>query len=154
MRIPKRQKEQSLEPTKYKVRILLFGTRGFNDRKRFHNDMCDMIETHADEPILFISGAANTGADRLIIEWCRKFGYPCLEMPADWKNPKGFNEKLGYNPTAGFERNESMARIATYGLGYWDGVSTGTADMIDRLEKRNVSYTFKHIPVQERKRER
>lgn len=141
MRIPKRQKEISLEPSDYKVVIVIFGTRRYNDRRQFHEDMCDLVESYDGQPVLFVSGAAYSGADRLIIQWCRKFGFPCLEFPAQWE------DKKGYNPAAGFERNERMARIATFARGYWDGKSNGTQDMMDRLSRHHVSYTCRQVTI-------
>lgn len=146
MRTPKRQKEVSLTPSDYKVVVVVFGTRHYNDRRQFHEDMCDLVESYEGQPILFVSGAAYSGADRLIIQWCRKFGYPCLEFPAQWE------DKKGYNPAAGFERNEKMAKISTFGRGYWDGKSTGTQDMMDRLSRHNVSYTWRHVTISEKKK--
>lgn len=118
-KIPKPQEIHSTNPKDYKVRIIVAGTRGWSDKKLFHETIIEYLERF-DEPILFISGAARTGADRFIIDWCKKFKYPCLQVPADWdSNPR----------SAGYIRNAEMLEVATHLLCYWDAKSRGTAHM-------------------------
>ncbi len=116
----KAQTNQSLNLRDYNKRVIVAGTRGYNDRVMFHNVISSFVNDEI-EPILFISGAAATGADRLIIQWCNKFVYPCLEYPADWD--------LGRS--AGYRRNEQMAEVATGLIAFYDGTSPGTGHMID-----------------------
>lgn len=126
----------SLNPEDYEIRIIVAGSRGYRDRRQFHEVLTDYIKPF-DQPFLFISGKASSGADDLIIRWCQKFHYPCKEMPADWENletphaviktrPDG---KL-YNAHAGHERNLAMARLATHLLVFFDGKSPGTRNML------------------------
>jgi glycerophosphoryl diester phosphodiesterase len=42
-----------------------------------------------------------------------------------------------YNALAGPMRNEQMAQYADALIAVWNGVSTGTGDMIDRMRKYN-----------------
>lgn len=129
--IPPPQEKQSTDPKDYKYRIIVAGTRYWADRKLFHETLMEYL-TRFDEPVLFISGAAPTGADRLIIDWCKKFKYPCLEMPADW-------DSLG--PGAGYARNADMAEIGTHLLCYWDIVSRGTKHMREVASQKNLFIT-------------
>jgi len=131
MRVPKPQVQQSLNPKDYKVRIVVFGTRHYNNRKEFHHELMEYIEQFEGQDILFISGDAKSGADYLIIRWCLKFGYPCKRMPADWDND---------GKAAGFIRNTEMAKISTNGLGFWNGHSNGTGQMLEELEKFKVPH--------------
>jgi hypothetical protein len=144
-RLPKKQELKSLKPQDYKVRLLVFGSRYYYDKKEFHKLLMDYIEQF-DEPILFISGAAYTGADAMIIQWCRKFGYPCLKMPADWDTYKG---------AAGYRRNHEMAKVTTHGLGFWDGISNGTKHMREELDNFNTSFVTHIVKTQppEKKKE-
>jgi hypothetical protein len=121
VKYPPEQKERSLEVKAYTNRIVVCGTRKYNDRHKFHSVMLDYLETF-ESPVLFISGAAPSGADDLIIRWCMKFNYPCLEVPADW-------DRLGQR--AGFERNNRMVKIATHVVAFWDGRSPGTKHMLE-----------------------
>lgn len=144
MIFPKPQTLQSLDVKDYNVVACVAGTRHFNDRRFFHEKILEFIELQ-DEPILFVSGAAPSGADDLILRWCDKFCYPCLRMPADWDNEQhrpNFNKKA-----AGFIRNEEMANIATHLLAFFDGQSRGTQDMIDRCELKKLHIQIFNIPV-------
>ncbi len=129
-RRPPPQKQQSLDPKQYAVRIVVYGSRFYTNKQEFHDEVMNYIEQFEGQNILFISGAAHTGADDYILRWCKHHRYPCLPVPAQWDDP---SKPKGYNPAAGFIRNETMAALATHGLGFWDGESSGTNDMTRRL---------------------
>jgi hypothetical protein len=142
---PKPQAKQSLDPRDYKVVVCVGGSRYYNDRRYFHKKIVEFLETQT-EDVLFVSGAAHSGADDLIIRWCEKFRYPCLRMPADWNNDKGV---ANFNPrTAGFIRNADMASIITYYIGFWNGKSPGTGHMIECCEERKIPMEVIRIPMQ------
>ena len=127
MLYPKPQQRQSLNIKDYTNRIIVAGTRGYNDRLFFHNSIIEYLDNFT-EPVIFISGAAANGADRLIIEWSNKFNYPCKQYPANWSNGKG----------AGYRRNEEMALIGTHLLAYYDGASPGTSHMLNISNMNNI----------------
>lgn len=127
---PKPQSNQSTNPKEYNNRIIVAGTRDWTDKRTFHETLLDYLERF-DEPVLFISGAARTGADRFIIDWCKKYHYPCVEVPADWDR---------HGKSAGYIRNAAMLEMATHLICYWDTRSRGTAHM------REIA-SEKHIPV-------
>lgn len=79
-------------------------------------------------PSLVICGMAR-GADLSGRTWAKFRGIPVLEMPADWDR---------YGRRAGILRNEQMAGVATAGLGFWDGSSAGTANMVKNLQRRGI----------------
>ena len=130
-RVPRPQKEQSTNPCDYKVIIVVFGSRGYRNKKEFHEELMSYLDHFPDQPILFVSGAAPSGADDLIIRWCRRFHYPCLLVPADWDK---------YKKAAGFIRNTEMAKLATNGLGFWDEESPDTKQMIGELLYYEISH--------------
>lgn len=134
--VPKPQLQRSLDPRDYKVIVCVAGTRYYNDRRYFHKKIIEFLETQTD-PVLFVSGCAPSGADDLIIRWCERYGYPCLKMPADW-------DTLGNS--AGFIRNGEMSKVVNYLIAFWDGVSHGTADMIDRCEALHIPAEIIKIP--------
>lgn len=138
MRKPKPQSLQSTNPKDYKVRIVVFGTRHYENRREFHEELMDYIEQFGEEPILFLSGAAKSGADNLIIRWCLKFGYPFKPYPADWDR---------YDKGAGFIRNTEMAQDATHGLGFWDGSSNGTNDMKEKLSLVEAEFRIVKVEI-------
>lgn len=135
-RIPKAQEKQSTDLRDYQHIVVVFGTRYWEDRRVFHEEVMDLIESLDGEPLIFLSGGATTGADDLIIRWCKKFRYPFEIYEADWdKNGKA----------AGFLRNTEMAKVATRGLGFWDGKSNGTRQMIQELNYYEVSHKIIRI---------
>ncbi|MDD2879781.1 MAG: SLOG family protein [Rhodoferax sp.] len=133
--IPDAQKLQSLNPKDYTNRVIVAGSRGYDNREEFHRMMCAYVKRF-DTPILFISGVAPSGADDLIIRWCARFKYPCLQMPADWD----LNGKA-----AGFIRNAEMAKIASHVLAFYDGESRGTGHMIDLAIKDKLQVKILYI---------
>lgn len=138
MHVPKRQEMQSINPKDYAHRIIVAGSRHYNDLAEFHKVVTMYLERF-DKPVIFISGKAKTGADDLIIRWCKKFGYPCAEYPADWDTGKG----------AGYVRNALMGSIATHLLAFYDGQSRGTKHMIEEGMKRNLAVKIIMIKIRE-----
>lgn len=135
MIFPKIQEHQSLNPKDYTVRVIVAGSRGYNNRHEFHEALCAYVERY-DAPILFISGKAPSGADDLIIRWCAKFKYPCLEVPADWDT---------YPRAAGYMRNAEMAKLATHVFAFYDGESRGTGHMIELAIKEKLQVKIHYI---------
>ncbi len=89
------------------------------------------------DTIIFISGRARTGADNMILKWCRENGYPWVEFEADWENlevpgavVRYRRDGSAYNVRAGFDRNVEMGKNATNLMVWWDGQSTGTKHML------------------------
>ena len=134
---PKEQILKSTDLKDYSIRVIVAGSRGFSDKVLFHEKILAFLE-EIDEPVLFISGAAPSGADDLIIRWCKRYGYPCKVQPADWdKHGRG----------AGFIRNVEMAKIATHLIAFYDGVSPGTAHMLEQAESTAYNLITKTILI-------
>ena len=96
------------------------------------------IEMCPFRPTLIISGAA-LGVDTLGEQYAKKKGIPIQTYPADWNNLNVPNCKVRrgksgrlYNVLAGFNRNEVMSTVAEAVIAIWDGISDGTADMVNR----------------------
>lgn len=137
MQYPKEQSQQSLALKDYEHKVVVCGSRNWNDRAFFHEKMLEYLEDFT-QPVIFISGAAPTGADALIIQWCKKFRYPCKEYPANWDRD---------GKVAGFLRNERMAKVATHVLAFHDGNSPGTKHMLKMAEEHHLNqhvYIIKH----------
>ena len=140
MDTPPGQDKQSLRPKDYEYVAIVCGSRYWNDRKVFHEAMVRYLENF-DSPVLFVSGAASSGADSLIIRWCRYYRYPCLQMPADWDN-------LGKG--AGYVRNAKMANIATHCIAFYNGESNGTKNMLELSEELGKVITIITIDKDEK----
>lgn len=122
------QEQQSLSPRDYATIICVFGSRTFRDKKLFHRVITEYLrDLPVEGPVLFLSGAAPNGPDDYIIQWCHKFRFPCLQMPAQWQRPDGSTDR-----GAGFKRNTAMSEILTRAIGFWDEKSHGTKQMIEQ----------------------
>lgn len=75
-----------------------------------------------------VSGGAN-GADLIGEQLATHFNIPCERFPADWDK---------HGKSAGYIRNEEMAKYGDYLLAFWDGHSKGTKHMIDCAEKEGL----------------
>ena len=88
--------------------------------------MCERLDKlYAGQEIDVIEGEA-PGADRLARQWGESRGHDVRRRPADW-------DRYG-RKSAGFIRNSEMVEECTEGVGFWDGVSTGTQDTIQKLK--------------------
>jgi hypothetical protein len=76
-----------------------------------------------------VSGCA-PGADTFGEAWAKKRMIPIRRFPADWRK---------HGNRAGPIRNEEMARYADQLIAVWDGVSHGTADMIERARSHGLT---------------
>lgn len=107
-----------------KRRVIVCGSRGWTDRGR----ISDRLALLPDDTVV-VHGAAR-GADRIAHQEAQKLGLLVEPHPADW-------DRLGKR--AGFVRNEEMAEAgASLCIGFWDGRSTGTTDMLDRARAHGI----------------
>jgi len=124
-------------------RIIVAGTRDYGDYESFSNVIKDIVSSTPNERILFISGAAKTGADALIIRWCKENNHQwIIEFPAKWRSDDG---TLLMN--AGYVRNVQMSEVATELVCFYDGISKGTKHMIDIATKKKLSITIHLIEI-------
>lgn len=131
----------------YDIRLIVAGSRGYNDYRFFEKMMDDFIASEfIGKSIIFISGKARTGPDAMIIRYCKERRLPWVEYEADWDNldTEGAvirtNKRTGkpYNAIAGHTRNEDMAKVATNLAAFWDGVSPGTKNMLHIAKRHKV----------------
>lgn len=113
-----------------KYRIIVAGTRDFNNYEMLNTELSDFIDTILDDveaqaDIEFISGTAK-GADSLGEKFAKSRGYSLKFFPADWNK---------YGKAAGPIRNKQMAEYASEERGvlfaFWDGKSRGSKNMIE-----------------------
>ena len=99
--------------------IIIAGSRDFTNYemlKSFLDKMREEVQFN-----FIVSGGAR-GADRLGERYAKENGIELIVMNAEWDK---------YGKSAGYRRNEDMARIATHLVAFWDGQSRGTMHMID-----------------------
>lgn len=113
------------------TRIIIAGGRDFNDYLRMYVEMNKLLSEIEDDDIEIVSGCAS-GADTCGIRYANAKKLPCKEFPANWDK---------YGKTAGFIRNEQMAKYAVEDgctgilAAFWDRKSKGTENMITNAEK-------------------
>ena len=79
----------------------------------------------ADKNISIVSGMAK-GADQMAYHFAKENQIKCYAYPANWDK---------YGKSAGYVRNAEMAKESDGLLAFWDGVSKGTKNMIETMQK-------------------
>lgn len=107
------------------MRIVVSGSRNFNNYKVIENKILDIIEElNSNDEIEIISGGCR-GVDKCAEMFAYRNGYEFTEFPADWSLGK----------RAGYLRNKQMAEYASELNGiliaFWNMKSKGTKMMID-----------------------
>lgn len=107
------------------VRIVVFGSRDFNDYDLMHEKLSDYFNSKGwtTGEVEIVEGGAR-GADRLAERFTREYGLKHTQFLADWET---------YGKSAGHIRNAEMAKYAQYGVGFWDGKSKGTEGMKNKM---------------------
>lgn len=124
------------------MRVIVCGSRRWEDREAIANRLFDL-------PVgsIIIHGGAG-GADSIAGQEAQKLGLLVQPYKAKWYEhdregrtavPCSCSPKANHCKLAGFRRNEWMASLgAELCLAFWDGYSSGTADMVDRAEKHGI----------------
>ena len=100
------------------MRVIIAGSRGFNDGQRLY-DVMAWLGQHI-RIDLIISGGAE-GADMLGEQWANTYGVPVEKVRANWGTE---------GRKAGPIRNRAMAEKGEALVVFWDGKSRGTQNMI------------------------
>jgi hypothetical protein len=117
------------------MKVIIAGGRDFNDYEKLRIYCDHILEDQTD--IEIVSGTAR-GADQLGERYAKEKSYKVTRFPADWSKGK----------SAGYVRNEEMAKYADALIAFWDSKSKGTGHMIDlakkyKLKLRICDYTMK-----------
>lgn len=127
-------------------RVIIAGGRTFNDYILLMETMDYLLSEKVKEgyKIIIVEGEAS-GADTLGKRYAQLKGFEVDPHPADWNDLDVFPclikyNRRGepYNALAGMIRNEEMAKNADAAVVFWDGVSTGSKNMIDNAKKYNL----------------
>ena len=115
------------------MKVVIAGSRDITD----YNILIKAIKECPFQITEVISGRAR-GVDTLGEKYAEDYGLKLHLFPADWKK---------YRNAAGPIRNAQMADFADAVLCVWDGVSSGTKDMMNQAKKRGLPlYVFKVDP--------
>jgi hypothetical protein len=104
------------------MKVIIAGGRDFDDYEKLRTYCDHILEDQTD--IEIVSGTAK-GADHLGERYAIEKGYKTTRFPADWSKGK----------SAGYIRNEEMAKYGDALIAFWNGKSKGTGHMIDLAEK-------------------
>lgn len=125
------------------MKLIVAGSRWLRNREQVYRE----LDARRDSITEIVSGMALCwkwrddpeigGPDRYGHDWAVQNGIFVQQCPAVW-DYKG----------AGFDRNNDMADYADAALIFWDGRSTGTADMINRMKKRNKPVIVENCALQ------
>lgn len=106
------------------MRTIIAGSRtGFT-----YKDVCDILDKVDWEITTVISGCAR-GVDTYGVDYAELWEIPVERYPANWEL---------YGRSAGYLRNEEMAKVADAAVILWDGTSKGTKHMIKLAEEYNL----------------
>lgn len=105
------------------MRVIIAGGRDFNDYELL-KEKCDYYLQNLKD-IIIVEGEAN-GADLLGKRYGEEKGYKIEPYEANWDL---------HGKSAGYKRNEEMAKIGDILIAFWDGSSRGTKHMIDLATK-------------------
>ena len=107
------------------MKVIIAGGRDFDDYEKLRTYCDHILEDQTD--IEIVSGTAK-GADQMGERYAKEKGYPVKRFPADWSKGK----------SAGYIRNEEMAKYADALIAFWNGMSKGTEHMINLANKYNL----------------
>lgn len=105
-----------------KERVIVAGSRNFQNYPLLSKEL-DKIQSKIGT---IVCGDAK-GADEMGARYGKIHNIPVKHFPADWGK---------WGQSAGFIRNKEMADYADSLVAFWDGASTGTKDMIEKMQKQ------------------
>lgn len=110
------------------MKVIIAGGRDFNDYNLMIDKLDDIFANLKPIDVEIVCGEAN-GADKLGKRYGREHDCKIKSFPANW------NE---YGKSAGYIRNEEMAKYADAAVIFWNKSSKGTKHMIDLAKKYNL----------------
>ena len=108
------------------MKLIVAGSRGFTDKRRVFEALDKLYKKRIDLEI--VSGLAK-GPDTYGKEWAEKNEVPLHKFPADWDR---------FGKSAGYKRNEEMAKFGDALAAFYDGKSKGTMHMINLAKKHGL----------------
>lgn len=109
-------------------RVIVAGSRQFSDYELLKRELDRLLINKISEGIQVVCGEAR-GADSLGKQYAIEKGYSVASYPADWNR---------YGKAAGYYRNQQMADNADALVAFWDGISSGTENMIQIARQKRI----------------
>lgn len=108
------------------MKVIIAGGREFNDYNKLRSYCDHLLQNQV--VVEIVSGTAR-GADLLGEKYANERGYQITRFPANWDE---------YGKSAGYIRNEEMAKYGDALIAFWDGKSRGTEHMIKLAKQYNL----------------
>lgn len=105
------------------MRLLIAGSRNLQPLPEEIDAAFDGFVFHKGDVTEVVSGGAR-GADDAGEAWAAINGIPVTQFPANWTRD---------GKAAGNKRNKAMAKYADQGFVFWDGKSSGSANMVTHM---------------------
>lgn len=124
-------------------KIIIAGSRSFNNYALLQCTLRSFLINYNYFTVQIVCGGA-PGADSLGERWAKEHNVSIRYFFAEWSNLnppckiKINRRGERYNALAGFNRNHKMGLYADALVAFWDGVSSGTKDMINCANNRNL----------------
>lgn len=136
--------DELMNEHKTEARIIIAGSRDFNDYEYLNKQLTRFIKSHPDKRFTIVSGAAR-GADQLGERFAREKCLLLKRFPAKWNK---FGRSAGYIRNAQMLDYISKSDCDGYVLAFWDGKSKGTQHMIKSAQKAGIEvkiHQFKNL---------
>lgn len=111
------------------IRVIIAGTRTFDDYELLRRTMCELFGSIPASQLEIVSGHCPSGADHCGEQFAMRNNMKLTLFPAEWNT---------YGKAAGPIRNSQMAEYASpdgYCIVFWDGKSRGSQSMIAEAKK-------------------
>lgn len=114
----------------YRIRIIVAGSRYWGNYLVLERSLDTIFYSAKRDEIQLVSGMAKSGADFLVQRYNKEHMPNELAcFPADWDT---------HGKSAGYIRNDAMAKYSTHLIAFWDGKSKGTKHMIYLARKHGL----------------
>ncbi len=112
-----------------KVNLFIFGGRDYTNYPYF----CATVDRFIADvltgfEVTIVEGEAR-GVDLFAYQYAIERGLEWLPFPADWET---------HGRRAGFIRNHDMCQVSHYGLGFWNGFSSGSAHSVSLCRAKGI----------------
>lgn len=111
------------------MKIAIVGSRGYKNLGNVRAEMERFALTDIDDPAPTIISGGAIGPDSEAEVYAKDLGWPTEIYLPDWK---------AYGKSAGFIRNSRIVAEANVVWAFWDGLSRGTLDTIQKATVRGI----------------
>lgn len=127
------------------MKVIIAGGRDIED----YDVLLEAVNESGFDITHVVSGGAN-GVDTMAIVWAKENEIPWTVYPAQWNKYRA----MGRVKQAGHIRNSVMADNAEALIAIWDGVSSGTKNMIENAKQRDLPIYIQKVEPQLKKENR